>query len=796
MSSTPATSRALPARSTPPPTSAVARSGVSRTASARSSPVNGRPAPPRKMDSDSPNKPMSVKEQLEMQLRREQEEKGNLSLRLEDATKAIQEHDSINVSLRSSLQLAESRLAQLSADALRTETSMSDQTDLVSALREQLASMERERREVEKRYREQAEAFELERQAQWEAEHVSRQRLERLEIRLRRAEARVVKGGLQPETEDDGQEEIDKVDTPKIENLPKREDKDQEEPPEMTMMRLEMDSLSGAFTTLQNTHQILLQEMADLKRVNQQIQEENESYNVLLRERTLAGTFHLPGTSPYSDNVSLDEDVYSKAGSRLDPVSEDAEVRELEGGDQFPVLSSKRDSSPVSSVPSSRQRRRRASAGSAKGVGESLAGFPVSGPGEDLAAELGRAEARDGVPEVAVESPKNPKKEDNSSVASMRAEIQALKDANKALSLYAAKILDRIIADEGFEHVLAADYNKDGPANAHTSTNRPDRTSSLTRSKTVAGHGRRPASATLSGVRDQPQEQIPNHNAPPPMMASKSEPPSSMQQQPKRRSMSIDWKGLWGGGTQEKKNESLRPLSLATAATPAPPKPPMHTVVPTRTRFIPRDTEEDEEDQRERERLNATMKLMGIERASSYRQSEQPADDLSHLDAARHSTTFASDIATKGDRRRTSLMRSPSPNTVGLPGSTPQQRVSSTMSYRLSSDFSTNGGLTSDALAEAGAAHALAELDAEERRISEQLAKGKIHHGGFTPSARELAEANTENGASGGTGLMRRSSRRARTGRESSGTMSVGSVSTVWSAGRTSGSSTGDGAAE
>ncbi|KZT55504.1 hypothetical protein CALCODRAFT_349987 [Calocera cornea HHB12733] len=790
MSATPTTSRPLPSRTSPSPASALSRSGVTRTASARGSPVNGRPMPPRKLEAaDSPSRPLTPKEQLEQQLRREQEEKENLSVKLEDAHKASQELESTVASLRSSLQLAESRLSQLSADALRTENTLSEQSEVIAALRSQLSSVERDRRDDEKRYREQSAAFEAERQAQWEGEQAARHRLERLEERLRRAEARAAHVGHEAEPNNDMLVEEEETDTPKIAHPPKVEEGgQQEEPPEMTMMRLEMDSLSGAYASLQSTHQMLLQEMADVKRVNQQIQEENESYNVLLRERTLAGTFHLPGTSPYSDSISLDEDVYSKAGSRLDPVSEDAEALEAEAeeSDLFPPAPIQRETeSPVPSNPSSgRQRRRRTSAGSGKGVGESLAGFPVSGPGEDLAAELGRAEARDVVPEVAVESPRYPKKEDGQSVSSMRAEIQALKDANKALSLYAAKILDRIIADEGFEHVLAADYNKDGSANAPSSS-RPERGASLSRSKTVGGHGRRPASTTLAGVRDQPQEQM--SLVPPPMSTSKSDPPSVTQaQQAKRRSMSIDWKGLFGGGQQEKKNENLRPLSLATAAMPAAPKPPTQAMPPARPRFIPRDTEEDEEDRKERERLNATMKLMGIERASSQREREQALDDLSHLEAARIAGGLGG--ATKGDRRRSSMYRSPSPNL----GASPQPRVPATMAYRLSADLSANGGLTSDALAEAGAAHALAELDAEEKRISEQLAKGKPYQGGFTPSARELAEANADGGNGAAPGLMRRSSRRARTGRESSGTMSVGSVSTVWSAGRASGSSASD----
>lgn len=37
---------------------------------------------------------------------------------------------------------------------------------------------------------------------------------------------------------------------------------------------------------------------------------------------------------------------------------------------------------------------------------------------------------------------------------------QVLEDVNKVLSLYASKILDCIIATEGFEHILAADYSE------------------------------------------------------------------------------------------------------------------------------------------------------------------------------------------------------------------------------------------------------------------------------------------------------------------------------------------------
>lgn len=38
----------------------------------------------------------------------------------------------------------------------------------------------------------------------------------------------------------------------------------------------------------------------------------------------------------------------------------------------------------------------------------------------------------------------------------LRAEVKALKDANKALTLYCSKILDRIMSIDGFEEVLSS----------------------------------------------------------------------------------------------------------------------------------------------------------------------------------------------------------------------------------------------------------------------------------------------------------------------------------------------------
>jgi hypothetical protein len=122
--------------------------------------------------------------------------------------------------------------------------------------------------------------------------------------------------------------------------------------------------------------------------------------------------------------------------------------------------------------------------------------LPITGPGLDLAAELGRAENKD-ILESRADDPLKEKREKKGSsdsrkvsgaeagmephsspneVDTLRSEIKSLKDANKALSLYASKIIDRIIAQEGFEHVLAVDYEAKSPATPTETMTSPNTT--------------------------------------------------------------------------------------------------------------------------------------------------------------------------------------------------------------------------------------------------------------------------------------------------------------------------------
>jgi FtsZ-binding cell division protein ZapB len=288
---------------------------------------------------------------------------------------------------------------------------------------------------------------------------------------------------------------------------------DENEPAEMTALKLELSTLATSHASLQSSMQLLQAQLLDLQRVNVSLQDENEAWGVLVQQRTLAGTFDISGLGPTKQdmvespsNGGTEDDVVSINSMRsgrsvgkgtLDRVSEleelayeasqhdketeldpeldpDASVRQTRS------LASELDPSVIGEekAASSRSRRRGLTNGTSSPAGESLANLPITGPGLDLAAELGRAENNGGfvLGEPPKPSGKKSKQEEEKAVAgtkseveALRVEVKALKDANKALSLYASKIIDRIITMEGFENVLAVDFQAPPPTPGPTS---------------------------------------------------------------------------------------------------------------------------------------------------------------------------------------------------------------------------------------------------------------------------------------------------------------------------------------
>ena len=548
------------------------------------------------------------------------------------------------------------------------------------------------------------------------------------------------------------------------------------EPAEMTALRLELSTLSTSHSSLQSTLQLLQSQLIDLKRVNNQLQEDNEGYMILLREKTLSGQFDLMrqvgGTlstaSGYDDDggdATGEEEVgslHSTGPSTLEEIAEEGEDMNFTA-DQQSIDSRRR--------PSPRHNRRNGSVSYSPNLtrGESLADLPVAGPGLDLAAELGRAENKDmdfgtSIDERSVlnkgrrrkgstaEQRKVSSSEGHelasspSDINALRLEVKSLKDANKALSLYASKIIDRIIAEEGFEHVLAVDYENDQktPSTATGVSKLPLPSTSPKNSKPrpqTMIFGRAASNPTSVGPSEPTATPTISNNQPTTITTS------STATKAQRRSLSFDWRGfsMFGGGDKKTENPPLRTLTLKPGASSV-----------TGARKL--DTFEDEEDRRERERLNATMKLLGIEKPDFPPEPGPPAA----IPMQKSYSSPTGQPTTTTPLSRFSIFRSRS-TTESNPTSADPTSIQSDSA--LGTNVSGGAELTQGALEQAEAENTLAALDAHERNLGEEIAKGGS--GGFTEiSARNLSDE-----------------WRSRRSRRSGG----GSSSTVWSAGMSKG---------
>lgn len=502
------------------------------------------------------------------------------------------------------------------------------------------------------------------------------------------------------------------------------------EPAEMTALRLELSTLSTSHTSLQTTLVLLQTQLVDLKRVNQELQEENESYMILLRERTLSGQYDVNKQVNGSDNDSDDaasidaSSMRSRARSTLEVVEEEP----FEGLDSDLLADGSDSEAPQRGGRQHGKPERKRSDSSHGGRGESLAGLPITGPGLDLAAELGRAENKDILEGNPIDDSdkqpngkaKKPKKENklrhSESVAGMdiealRTEVKSLKDANKALSLYASKIIDRIISQEGFEHVLAVDYDNE-PSTPSAPT--PIAKSQSLPAPPPAKPRERPQSVSFPHSTNVLQAKAP---APSPISR-----PSAKAH---RRSLSFDWKSfsLFSGDKKTEPPANLRPLTLKPGSMPL-------TGTPRKL-----DNQEDEEDRKERERLHATMKLMGIQPTPPPPMSPNPSQIERSVSSPAPSTAKPN--------RRFSLFGS----------RTPAADTDNSSTYSAPSLHRGNSlpvaDLTEEALNRAEAEQSLAVLDAKERELTVEISKGS--NGGFTEIARRSSRRSRKSGGSSGS---------------------------------------------
>lgn len=204
----------------------------------------------------------------------------------------------------------------------------------------------------------------------------------------------------------------------------------------------------------------------------------------------------------------------------------------------------------------------------------------------------------------------------------LQKEVRELRDANQALTLYISKIIDRIIAKEGYENILAVEGEGKRPSRGTTRSKARARPSILPTRSTPepSSNGKQDADgddsitsqpAPADDVKAGRRQSIGllgfGRSSAASPEAGNSTSPAAQGAPPKaRRTASIDWRSLLGGSPQpekEQSNPNLRPLALQGTS-------PMLGLGPSSARKV--ETAEDEEDAREIERIRASLQLQGI----------------------------------------------------------------------------------------------------------------------------------------------------------------------------------------
>lgn len=229
---------------------------------------------------------------------------------------------------------------------------------------------------------------------------------------------------------------------------------------ELTAIKEQQSTTQASMDQALANVEALKAQLADLERLNEQLMDDNESYQVLVGERTLMGGFDVKQLL----RVDVDDPTVS-VPRRFSPSSSTSPS--LEGVEEEDEDDEDPDATIERAVLESHGNGSRTTGAVEAGISNSSKPkrFPnrrnePGGMGLDLAAELAQAE------DLVEENRKKVERQEQRRAKKINQdrdqEIKALQDTNKALVLYISKILDRISAHDGFEKVLSSDYAKDG----------------------------------------------------------------------------------------------------------------------------------------------------------------------------------------------------------------------------------------------------------------------------------------------------------------------------------------------
>ncbi|KAI5480396.1 hypothetical protein MNV49_000971 [Pseudohyphozyma bogoriensis] len=519
-----------------------------------------------------------------------------------------------NRALERDFENAKGKIDDLLNEESRMEAELAGRIEVLDKLRSSVRELERERRDGEKRYREQGESFDSERQAWYDQEAHYKLRIANLsksnrkprqsdlparpskEKAARAAQSHSSGSESDPEsssTSFSGGRPSRRASSP-LRSVSRSSTASPSPSTAPTANELalqdQLATLTTAHTSLSTTLRALQTELSELKRVYQDLQEENESYEILLGEKTLNGT--VQGTEFFRRNSLWNEDGMLPGGG-LPSVGEDSgeEEEEEESGSEEEsevedediekvLLESQGTGSPNSG----------AVAAGTTGGRRNTRKPKSSGGGLDLAAELEAAQLNDD--EVEKKAVKKKKKQKKDETQELVAEIKGLKEANKALTLYVSKIVDRVCSQEGFEKVLAVDYRLATPKLGGTTPPPPPPPDNNDGSKT-RNFFRNSAPPPPSETNNNPRR-----DSLPPTPSSTTTSSAAVSAEKGRRGLFDSVSSVFGGfGSKPSpvQNPALKPFRLSIDG----------------ARKL--EIEEDEDDIRERERLRAELQLHGIE---------------------------------------------------------------------------------------------------------------------------------------------------------------------------------------
>ncbi len=398
---------------------------------------------------------------------------------------------------------------------------------------------------------------------------------------------------------------------------------------DMATMIEELSTLQKSHSSLSETMVTLQAELKDVRAENVSLRDQNETFMDILQEKTFSGALlnesaMLRGMrsasfgrlraqdgllDPYDDEDQDDDDDSldvdnsaddsaaggSSVASRTIPEEDEDDVDDVPDTPKAP---------PKPKLKASRRKR----------ADSSAAPLPTA----DLASELEGSSAQllaspddRGARERRSPSQRFGVVSDN--LGELQKEVRELREANQALTLYISKIIDRIIAREGYENILAVESrgtvrgprHKASRAKLAQSAPAPGsgKTEAATKASSAAGADASGQASSLFGLRGASSRSASD-------ASRASAPPKS------KRASSIDWRSLpflggggggSGGAAAGETSSNLRPLTLQSDNLLIPPRDASARKLRTSEEM------EDEHDVAERERIRKELLSRGIQ---------------------------------------------------------------------------------------------------------------------------------------------------------------------------------------